>query len=76
MLIRCEKCGTLGRRCDHPCEACDGSGFVEACLNCNDSPRDPLFAPACSGACRDAWEAKEARARLELGLPPLVTRAP
>ena len=73
----CPKCGGLARIADAPCDhpGCE-AGYVPVCLNCGVEPRDPLFAPLCSSACRDAWQVKEAKARLELGLPPLVTRAP
>jgi hypothetical protein len=74
-LVRCPDCGGQARIADAPCPRCE-SGYLPACLNCQSEPRDALFAPCCSGACRDEWEAKERRARSELGLPPIVRRAP
>ena len=75
-LARCRRCDGLGRVPDAPCDDCNASGYLPACLNCAAEPRDPLFAPCCSGACREEWEAKEKRARRELGLPPAARRAP
>lgn len=76
--VACPSCQGLGRTGDAMCDRCEATGLLPACLNCGIEPRDPLFAPCCSGACRDVWETKEARVRLELGLDPLplVKRAP
>lgn len=54
--IRCPHCVGLGRMSDAPCSRCDGEGTVLACASCGEEPIDPLFAPACSGTCREAWE--------------------
>jgi hypothetical protein len=66
MKTRCERCAGYGRLADHPCTSCDGTGLVEACVTCESAPRDPLFAPACSGRCRDAWEIEQRLGRLRM----------
>ncbi len=71
-LVRCPDCAGLARIADAACPRCE-SGYLPACANCGAEPVDPMFAPACSGACRDAWEAKQRAAQ---PAPPIVTRAP
>lgn len=70
-LVRCSYCGGQARIADAPCEHCE-DGFVQACANCQSEPVDPLFAPACSGACREEWEAKQKAAHPA----PIIVRAP
>ncbi|HEY6005349.1 MAG TPA: hypothetical protein VIV57_20890 [Anaeromyxobacter sp.] len=43
-----------------PCERCEGLGTLPACADCSVEPVDPMFAPCCSGVCRDRWAAKQA----------------
>jgi hypothetical protein len=56
--IPCRHCGGLARFADAPCPACE-DGTVPACVTCSVEPVDPLFAPACSGRCRDTWEVEQ-----------------
>jgi hypothetical protein len=57
--IRCPKCGGLTRFADGPCDRCMETGTVPACAACWVEPVDPLFAPACSGHCRETWETQQ-----------------
>ncbi len=66
--VRCPACGGMTRFADAPCERCGETGVVPACATCEAEPQDPLFAPCCSGACREAWERRQ-RA-------PVVRKAP
>lgn len=75
LVVKCSACGGRGRIADAPCAACK-DGYLPACLNCASEPRDYRFSPCCSPACAEQWAIKEKRARLELGLTPLITRAP
>lgn len=56
--LPCPHCGGLARFADAPCARCE-DGRVPACAACRAEPVDPLFAPACSGACRDAWSIEQ-----------------
>lgn len=71
--IRCGLCCGLGRVADAPCRMCLGAGSVLACAQCGVEPVDAMFAPACSGNCRDLWEIEQ---RLLNVAPPIVVRAP
>lgn len=70
--VRCPLCAGLARVADAPCRMCAETGSVAACLACELEPVDPMFAPACSSTCREAWEARQ---RLDCP-PPIVKRAP
>ena len=61
-LAKCPGCGGYARVADQRCTypGCD-AGYVPACFNCESEAVDPLQAPFCSGACREAWEAKDGR---------------
>ncbi len=66
--IRCPRCGGLTRFTDAPCEGCSETGHVLACVQCRQEPIDPMFAPACSAACRGLWERSQPA--------PIVKKAP
>lgn len=66
MQMHCERCAGYGRLADHPCDACEGTGYVHACLNCASEPIDPLLAPFCSFSCKEAY----AKATLDSGGAP------
>ena len=74
-LAKCPACRGYARVADQRCTypGCD-AGYLPACFNCESEAVDALQAPFCSGACREAWEAKDrlARARSE----PLIRKAP
>jgi len=71
--VRCRFCGGLARLADAPCPHCE-EGFVPGCATCGVEPVDPMFAPACSGTCRETWETRQRLAKA--GTAPLIERAP
>jgi hypothetical protein len=62
--LKCPWCGGLTRLADHPCPHCL-EGEVAACAACGVEPVDPLFAPACSGTCRETWDAQQKLEQLQ-----------
>lgn len=56
--VPCPLCAGRARLADAPCPRCE-DGTVPACAVCSVEPVDPLFAPACSGDCREAWNTRQ-----------------
>lgn len=71
-LVRCPYCRGDAIVDGEPCSRCE-AGYLPTCANCGAEPVDALFAPACSGTCREEWEAKQRAAH---PAPPIVRRAP
>lgn len=63
--LKCTACGGLTRLADHPCDTCQETGTVPACAACEVEPVDPLFAPCCSGTCRETWDAQQKLEQLQ-----------